>query len=684
MQELAGTILNWMMHLDIHLAQLAATHGAWVYLILFAVIFIETGCVVMPFLPGDSLLFIAGALAAKGPFDPWLLLAPLIAAAIAGDSLNFAFGTLVRRRAIDTRRIPFLKTKHLQRTHAFFERHGGKTVVLARFVPVLRTAAPFVAALGAMPARVFLAYNVAGGTLWVASLLLAGHLFGAIPWVSNNLTAVVLGIVLLSLTPALAAWFRTRPWTKGGSADWRYWLAGATAVLLLCRLALMALAPLADTTEARYGELARQTLVNGYWLMPHMDAQTPFFAKPPLSTWASAASMGVFGINEFAARLPALLASAVTLWITAAFSSLYGVRQRWLVAPVLAASPLFFISAGAVMTDAIQMTVVWAAHYCAWRAMQVDERAQGLRWRLGFWALVGVGALSKGLATWLLIALPLVAYALLQRRLVAMLRRVFDAAGVALACAIFLPWYIAAERSYPGFLNYFIIGEHFSRFLVPGWVGDRYGTAHRQPLGAIWLFWAGAVLPWLHVFVRRFAAMLRRPTGPKPAAGWPPQAPLASFLWCATLAPLVFFTFSRNIIWTYALTAVPPFAVLVVHWLENGAPATRRRAAYGLAAYGVVAVLLAPFILHQVNANSERALVRAFERQAPAGAQLSYMAHPTFSSAFYARESLKLGVPGADTGRAFVVVDNQELRRQPIPAGRVVFSGARRSLVEVN
>lgn len=518
-------------------------------------------------------------------------------------------------------------------------------------------------------------------------------------WMSHldaHVTAAVLGIVLLSLTPGLAAWLRAR--TAGGARiagmpgvsdipDWRYWLAGAVLLLLMARLALMALAPLADTTEARYGELARQTLVNGYWLMPHMDAQTPFFAKPPLSTWASAVSMGLFGVNEFAARLPALLASALTLWIAAAFAGLHGVRQRWLVVPVLAASPLFFISAGAVMTDAIQMTVVWAAHYCAWRALQAGERAHGLRWRLGFWAMVGLAALSKGLATWLLIAMPLVAYALLQRKLLPMLRQVFDPAGVALAAAIFLPWYLAAERSYPGFLNYFIVGEHFSRFLVPGWTGDRYGTAHRQPLGAIWLFWAGAVLPWLHVFVSQLAAMVRRPQGPKPAAGWPTMRPLARFLWCATLAPLLFFTFSRNIIWTYALTAVPPFAVLVAGWLENSAPATRRRAGYALAAYGAAALALAPFILHQVNANSERELMRAFERQAPAGAQLTYMTRPTFSSAFYSRGALVQGtpaVPVGSAGRMYVVMDNQELRRLSIPAGRVLFSGQRRSLVEMN
>ncbi len=205
MQEILSLISAWALHLDVHLAELVALHGEWVYLILFAVIFVETGVVVMPFLPGDSLLFIAGALAAKGLFDPWYLLVLLIVAAIGGDALNFAIGSIVRRKTVDASRIRFIKPEHLQRTHEFFERHGGKTIILARFVPIVRTLAPFVAALGAMPPRIFFLYNVVGGALWVGSLLLAGYVFGAIPWISNNLTAVVLGIVVLSVLPAVVS-----------------------------------------------------------------------------------------------------------------------------------------------------------------------------------------------------------------------------------------------------------------------------------------------------------------------------------------------------------------------------------------------------------------------------------------------------------------------------------------------
>ena len=162
MQSFVAFINIWFLHLDVQLSTLLALHGSWVYLILFSVIFIETGLVIMPFLPGDSLLFVAGALSASSLLDPWLLFALLVIAAVSGDAVNFFMGTFTRERAIDTRRILFLKQDHINRTHNFFERHGGKTIVLARFVPIIRTLAPFVAALGRMPPRIFFVYNIIG------------------------------------------------------------------------------------------------------------------------------------------------------------------------------------------------------------------------------------------------------------------------------------------------------------------------------------------------------------------------------------------------------------------------------------------------------------------------------------------------------------------------------------------
>lgn len=203
-------VMDWLLHLDTHLATLAGAHRVLVYGLLFGVIFIETGVVVLPFLPGDSLLFVTGALAAQGTFPLALVLPLLIVAAIAGDAANFAVGKAMRTRAVDTHRFRFIKAEYIERTEAFFERHGRKTIVLARFVPVVRTLAPFVAALSNMPYKVFFSYNVIGGVAWVCALVGAGYAFGNVAWVGQHLTAVLLGIVALSILPGIISWLRNR------------------------------------------------------------------------------------------------------------------------------------------------------------------------------------------------------------------------------------------------------------------------------------------------------------------------------------------------------------------------------------------------------------------------------------------------------------------------------------------
>lgn len=172
----------------------------------------------MPFLPGDSLLFVSGALAANGQLQLAWLIAVLSLAAIAGDSMNYAIGTVVRTKAINSQKIPFLKPEHLERTHAFFDRHGNKAIILARFVPVVRTLAPFVAALGSMHYATFLRYNIIGGVVWISALTVCGFTLGNVPWIKDNLTAALLGIVALSVLPGLIGWLRTRQGRSATSA----------------------------------------------------------------------------------------------------------------------------------------------------------------------------------------------------------------------------------------------------------------------------------------------------------------------------------------------------------------------------------------------------------------------------------------------------------------------------------
>ncbi len=198
-----AAFIDFVVHLDRHLAALAHDYGTWIYAILFLIVFAETGLVVTPFLPGDSLLFVAGTVAAAGSMNVHVMAAVLIAAAVLGDSLNYAIGHYLGPRVFRYEDSWFFKKAYVERTHAFFERHGGKTIVIARFMPIVRTYAPFVAGIGRMQYSRFLAFNVAGAVLWVALLTYAGYLFGNLPVVKSNLSLVILGIILISIAPGV-------------------------------------------------------------------------------------------------------------------------------------------------------------------------------------------------------------------------------------------------------------------------------------------------------------------------------------------------------------------------------------------------------------------------------------------------------------------------------------------------
>lgn len=208
--EYLATLLDLFLHLDRHLAVLLTDYGSWVYAILFLIVFCETGLVVTPFLPGDSLLFMAGALAAGGGLDPAALIGVLFVAAVLGDSVNYTIGRRLGGRISQWPDGRFFNRKALACTHAFYERHGGKTIVIARFMPLIRTFAPFVAGMATMDYKRFVGFNVLGGALWVGPLVMAGYWFGNLPVVKNNLTLVIVGIILLSLTPLFVGWLRHR------------------------------------------------------------------------------------------------------------------------------------------------------------------------------------------------------------------------------------------------------------------------------------------------------------------------------------------------------------------------------------------------------------------------------------------------------------------------------------------
>ena len=207
-------LLDFILHVDDHLLEFITNYGIWIYAILFLIIFVETGLVVMPFLPGDSLLFAAGALAAStGAMDPWLLIPLLFIAAVLGDTLNYHIGRYIGPRVFELES-RFINKKHLNATQAFFEKHGGKTIIFARFVPFARTFAPFVAGAGHMNYKFFLTYNVIGGFLWISSFVILGYLFGNMPIVKDNFTHLIFGIIILSVLPGIIGFIRQKFFKK--------------------------------------------------------------------------------------------------------------------------------------------------------------------------------------------------------------------------------------------------------------------------------------------------------------------------------------------------------------------------------------------------------------------------------------------------------------------------------------
>ncbi|MDH4608284.1 DedA family protein [Pseudomonas sp. BN102] len=211
--------IDLILHLDQYLNLLVSNYGTWIYAILFLVIFCETGLVVTPFLPGDSLLFIAGAVSAGGAMDPWLLGGLLMVAAISGDSLNYVIGRTAGERLFSNPQSKIFRRDYLQRTHEFYDRHGGKTVTLARFLPIVRTFAPFVAGVGRMPYPRFLAFSVLGTILWVGGLVTLGYFFGNVPFIKQNLSLMVIAIIGLSLLPMMISVVRRHFRQAGKGAE---------------------------------------------------------------------------------------------------------------------------------------------------------------------------------------------------------------------------------------------------------------------------------------------------------------------------------------------------------------------------------------------------------------------------------------------------------------------------------
>ena len=396
----------------------------------------------------------------------------------------------------------------------------------------------------------------------------------------------------------------------------------------------MILFPFVDTTEPRYAEIARLMVETGDWITPWFEPGVPFWGKPPLSFWAQAASLKIFGPSEFSLRLPAWIASVGIIWLTWRFAKhTQGVAvARW-SALVLSTMALTYISAGAVMTDTFLVFGTTLSLLSFWFVIS----GQPAFWRWWFFVGLAIGLLAKGPLAVVLTVAPLAIWAAVFRQQLEPLKRMPWVLGSLLTVTIAAPWYFLAELKTPGFLNYFIIGEHFSRFLDPGWAGDLYGSAHDRPKGMIWVFWLWASFPWGLIGLVGFGVAATRGQARDIVTSVTQDAPTLYLLFCA-ITPMMFFTLAGNTLWTYILPSLPFSAILIAGWVShlNIQPWSRVRSS----AVFLAPVLITVFVFFGesgiVPLKTEKQLIRRYESiQQEGDSPILYVGKMPFSARFY-------------------------------------------------
>ena len=425
---------------------------------------------------------------------------------------------------------------------------------------------------------------------------------------------------------------------RAGIPNIARWMAAILALLVLTRMLGLGALPLMDTTEARYAEIARKMAQLGDWVTPWYDTGVPYWGKPALSFWLTAMSFKTFGVSEFAARLPHFLCALLVAWLVWRLGVRRSRREAGLAVTLLAGSALFFVAAGAVMTDGALVVGTTLAMYGFWRGVwNHDAPGHPERWLL--FVGIAIALLAKGPVALVLIGAPLLVWTLACRETRAVRRALPWFAGLAGVAVLVMPWYVLAEIRTPGFLNYFLVGEHWRRFVNPGWAGDLYGHAHQVPPGTIWLFAVVALLPWSVLLPA--AAVCWRIRGPAFDSSAADDRPWRLYLLLWVITPLLLFTPARNIIWTYVLPALPAVALLAGQWLARH-PGPGRVEAW--LSVGLVIALLGAlgFGMHlersgHADVRSAKALVAAHERHRADGQSLVFVGARPYSAAFYSR-----------------------------------------------
>ena len=331
------------------------------------------------------------------------------------------------------------------------------------------------------------------------------------------------------------------------------------SILISVRLISLAMYPLFDTTEARYAEIARIMFETRDWITPQFDYNIPFWGKPPLHTWFSALSFTLFGVNEFSARIPHFLTGILSLLIVyyfakTHFSKLIAIKSIL----ILTTSLGFLVAIGMVMTDSLLLFSITLAMVCFYHCYFSGSKFAGLC----FFVALAIGLLAKGPVAIILIGIPLTLWSLHHKRLWHALNSLPWLAGSTLMLALTLPWYLMAELKTPGFLNYFLWGEHVQRFLVSGWQGDLYGSAHKEVKGTIWLFWLAVAFPWSFIAAWQVIHSVNPQQSEKSNSEKNAITKRHYFIYW-TLSPMLLFTFAGNILPAYVLPSLPAMAMLL-------------------------------------------------------------------------------------------------------------------------
>lgn len=424
----------------------------------------------------------------------------------------------------------------------------------------------------------------------------------------------------------------------------RKFLVIALASLFAIRLLAVFWLPFVDPTEARYAEIARKMVETGDWITPQFDYGVPFWGKPPLHTWLSALGMKIFGVGHFGGRIFILATSLAVLFLVIAWvRAQRGTEQALVAITVLASSIMFFGASAFVMTDMAMVlgtTLSMIAFYnCLGRG------PSSATWGRLFFVGIAIGLLAKGPVALVLTLIPIVPWLAISGRW-RNLGVVPWVSGLLIACVLTLPWYIAAELKTPGFLRYFIIGEHFERFVVPGWQGDLYGSGHEEPKGIIWLFGLATFLPWT-LFVLGLIPRAKTLWADRSREGSDEGSDWHMYLLLWSISPLILFTPAANILPAYALPGLPAASIFLVSlWADSwGAPGRKTRIAVA-ASVGLVGVLfltltvLAYFSPNTVSRSFSRDLVAAAQEIDPE-TQFTYWGRRSYSAEFYTRGTVR-------------------------------------------